>query len=96
MFVVVSYDVGETDTPQGARRLRKVAKLCQSYGQRVQYSVFECNVGEKEWTILKLALLNAFDPVKDSLRFYHLGANDARIEHHGTKQSIDFEGTLII
>ena len=96
MFIVVSYDVGDTDTREGARRLRKVAKLCQNYGQRVQYSVFECNVGQKEWAELKIGLLNAFDSKKDSLRFYHLGSSGDRIEHHGIKQSVDFDGSLII
>lgn len=96
MFIVVSYAVGETDNAAGAKRLRTVAKLCKNYGQRVQFSVFECNVGEKEWTALKLSLLKAIDPEKDSLRFYYLGHSNERIEHHGVKQSIDFDGTLII
>ena len=96
MFMVISYDVAETDTPQGAKRLRQIAKLCKNYGQRVQYSVFECHVGAKEWTKLKLDLLKAYDAHKDSLRFYHLGNEKHRIEHYGVKESIDYSGTLII
>lgn len=96
MFVVVSYDIGSTDTPAGARRLRRVAKLCQNFGQRVQYSVFECNVGDTQWTQLKTGLLEVIDVKLDSLRFYLLGNQPNRIEHYGVKQSLDFEGTLII
>ncbi len=96
MFILVSYDIGETIDKAGAKRLRKVAQACENYGQRVQYSVFECNVSEKEWTKLKLSLFKAFDPDKDSLRFYHLGSTQDRIEHHGVKPSTDFEGALII
>jgi CRISPR-associated protein Cas2 len=96
MFILVSYDVAETDTKAGAKRLRKVAQACENYGQRVQHSVFECNVSEKEWTSLKLQLLKTYDAQKDSLRFYNLGSTQDRIEHYGVKPSIDFEGALII
>ncbi|MDX1921186.1 MAG: CRISPR-associated endonuclease Cas2 [Candidatus Caenarcaniphilales bacterium] len=96
MFVLVSYDIGETEDKAGAKRLRRVAQACENFGQRVQFSVFECNVSDKEWTKLKLALLKHFDPEKDSLRFYFLGSNQGRIEHHGVKPSIDFEGELIV
>lgn len=96
MFILVSYDIGETEEKAGAKRLRKVAQACENYGQRVQYSVFECNVSDVEWTKLKLALLKVYDPVKDSLRFYHLGSNQGRIEHYGVKPSTDFEGALIV
>ena len=96
MFIIISYDIGETGHKDGARRLRKVAQLCENYGQRVQYSVFECNVSNKEWTKLKIDLLKIYDKDKDSLRFYHLGSQVARIEHHGINPSIDFEGGLIV
>lgn len=96
MFVIVSYDVSETNTKEGARRLRTVAQICQDYGQRVQYSVFECNVSETEWAKLKTRLLSVYDQKKDSLRFYNLGLNKGRIEHFGVKASIDFEGPLIM
>ena len=97
MFIIVSYDIGETINKEGSKRLRRIAQLCENYGQRVQHSVFECNVSDKEWTKLKIDLLKEYDKNKDSLRFYYLGNNkSARIEHHGINPSIDFEGGLII
>ena len=96
MLVVVSYDVS-TREPAGARRLRRVAKACLDYGQRVQNSVFECIVDPEQWTRLKLRLLDDFDPAEDSLRFYFLGAHyETRIEHHGTKASVNLEGPLVV
>ncbi len=96
MMVVVSYDVS-TSEPAGARRIRRVAKACVDYGQRVQNSVFECIVDPGQWTKLKLRLLDEFDPEKDSLRFYFLGANfQNRIEHHGAKAAVDMEGPLLL
>lgn len=95
MVVLVTYDVS-TVTPAGRRRLRKVAKTCQNFGQRVQNSVFECNVDMETWTRLKLQLLDEFQPDEDSLRFYFLGNSwRRRVEHHGAKPSIDLEGPLI-
>lgn len=95
MLVLVSYDVS-TVTPEGRRRLRRVAKVCLDFGQRVQNSVFECSVNAEQWTRLRFRLLKEFDPAEDSLRFYFLGRNwRHRIEHHGTKPSIDLEGPLI-
>lgn len=96
MLVVVSYDVSTKD-PEGQKRLRRVARACLDVGQRVQNSVFECLVDPTQWTQLKLRLLNEFDPEKDSLRFYFLGANfRRRIEHHGTKAVVDLEGPLLV
>ena len=96
MFVIVSYDVATT-TPAGQRRLRRVAKTCRDYGQRVQYSVFECIVDPAQWTMLKERLIAEIDPEKDSLRFYYLGSNwQNRVEHVGAKASLDQEGPLII
>ncbi len=96
MLVVVSYDVA-TKEKEGARRLRHIAKACENYGQRVQNSVFECVVDPDQWTMLKLRLLDLFEPEKDSLRFYFLGANyENRIEHHGTKPSLDVKGPLLV
>lgn len=95
MLVVVSYDVSTSD-PEGARRLRRVAKTCKNYGQRVQKSVFECVVDPEQWTRLKLRLLSVYDPDKDSLRFYFLGANyRKRIEHHGSDTVVDLEAPLL-
>ncbi len=96
MLVLVTYDV-RTDTPSGARRLRRVAKICQDYGQRVQYSVFECLVDPAQWTIMRQRLIDEIEPENDSLRFYFLGANwKNRLEHIGAKPAYDPEGTLII
>lgn len=81
----------------GARRLRRVAKACKDYGQRVQYSVFECIVEPAQWAKLKDRLIKEIDPDQDSLRFYYLGANwRRRVEHVGAKKTIDQEGPLII
>jgi CRISPR-associated protein Cas2 len=96
MFVLICYDVS-TVTPAGRRRLRRVAQLCKNYGQRVQQSVFEVDVGPTEWAALRPALLDVLDPAEDSLRFYRLGADpSARAEHHGVKPSVDFQGPLIV
>ena len=96
MFVIVSYDVA-TDEGKGHRRLRRVARACLDYGQRVQYSVFECIVDPAQWTKLKDRLISEIDPKKDSLRFYYLGSNwKHRVEHVGAKASADQEGPLIV
>jgi len=95
MLVVVSYDVN-TVTAAGRRRLRRVAKLCQNRGQRVQNSVFECLVDPAQWTDLRGQLIGEINQEKDSLRFYFLGSNwRRRVEHVGTKASYDPEGPLI-
>ena len=95
MMVLVTYDVA-TATPAGKRRLTRVAKACLDYGQRVQNSVFECNVDPERWTKLRLRLLDLYDPAEDSLRFYFLGRNwERRVQHHGAKPSIDLGGPLI-
>jgi len=96
MLVVVAYDVS-TDTDEGRRRLRRVAKVCESTGQRVQNSVFECLVDAAQWVRLRAALLKEIDEAHDSLRFYFLGDNwKRRIEHAGTKASYDPLGPLIL
>ena len=96
MLVLVSYDVKITD-PGGKRRLRRVARVCKNYGQRVQFSVFECMVDPAQWTMLRETLISEIDENSDSLRFYFLGANwRNRVEHVGAKESIDQEGPLII
>ncbi len=96
MLVLVSYDVS-TVTPEGRRRLHRVAKVCLNYGQRVQNSVFECLVDPAQWAELRSRLIGEFNPDEDSLRFYFLGANwRRRIEHLGAKPSIDPEGPLIV
>ena len=81
----------------GARRLRRVAKACQDFGQRVQYSVFEIEVDPGQWTLLKSRLEGIIDPAHDSLRYYHLGANwQRRVEHIGAKPAQDLNGPLIV
>jgi len=96
MLVIVSYDVSTKD-PGGPKRLRRVARACVDFGQRVQYSVFECLVDPTQWTILKLRLLQEFDPQCDSFRFYFLGSHyKNRIEHHGAKKPVDVEGPLLL
>lgn len=96
MLVLVSYDVS-LEERDGARRLRRIAKACQDYGQRVQYSVFECVVDPAQWTRLKNRLLTEMNEEKDSLRFYYLGANwKRRVEHVGAKAAYDPEGPLIV
>ena len=95
MFVLVSYDVSTVDR-HGQRRLRRVAKICTNYGQRVQFSVFECLVDPAQWAILRQQLIDAIDPERDSLRFYYLGSNwKRRVEHVGAKPGIDQEGLLL-
>ena len=96
MVVLVTYDIRTLDRP-GQRRLHKVAKACESFGQRVQFSVFECNVTPALWVTLKTKLLGLFNPEEDSLRFYFLGEDDVnKAEHHGIKASIDFNAPLIL
>jgi len=96
MFVLVSYDVATT-TSEGRRRLRRVAKACLDYGQRVQHSVFECVVDPEQWARLRLRLLDEYNGGEDSLRFYFLGSNwRHRVEHHGAKSAVDMEGPLVV
>ncbi|MDU0331204.1 CRISPR-associated endonuclease Cas2 [Paenibacillus sp. 3LSP] len=95
MLVLITYDV-QTSGVGGSARLRRVAKACQNYGQRVQNSVFECNVDASQFTALKLELSELIDHEKDSLRFYRLGNNyKTKVEHIGAKPSIDLEDPLI-
>jgi len=96
MLVLISYDV-QTTSPGGARRLRRIARACQDYGQRVQFSVFECEVAPDQWVMLRARLLAEMDMARDSLRFYFLGAaGKRRIEHVGAKSAIDFDSHLIV
>ena len=96
MMVLVSYDVMVT-SPGGQRRLRKVAKTCTNYGQRVQNSVFECVVDPAQWVKLKSILEKIIDDKKDSLRYYYLGANyKRRVEHVGAKPSYDVDEPLVV
>jgi len=95
MMILVCYDV-DTTTSGGQKRLRRVAKVCQNYGQRVQNSVFECLVDWAMFKQLKHQLTQQIDADKDSLRFYHLGDNwKHRVEHIGAKAAVDLEGLVI-
>ena len=95
MLVLVAYDV-ETATPAGRRRLRRVARVCQDYGVRVQKSLFECSVGPAERLLLKSRLLSEIDEERDSLRLYYL-SDDVRgkTEHYGIARPLDPEGLLL-
>jgi CRISPR-associated protein Cas2 len=97
MLVVVTYDVSTVDAKPGARRLRRVAKVCESYGVRVQKSVFECQVGATEWVQLRAKLLREIKLDEDSLRFYFIDQADrVRIEHHGVDKPPDLEADPLI
>ncbi len=96
MMTLVSYDVSTVDKA-GRTRLRKVAKACQNYGQRVQNSVFEVDVDYGIFLKLKDTLTKLIDPTQDSLRIYYLGNNwKNRVEHIGAKETYDPEGALIV
>ena len=96
MLVLVTYDVN-TETPEGRKRLRRVAKACVNCGQRVQFSVFECLLDPAQWSVLRARLVDEIDEDLDSLRFYFLGSNwKQRVEHVGAKPAYDPQGPLII
>jgi len=96
VMVLVTYDVA-TVKPGGVRRLRRVAKACRDFGQRVQFSVFEIEVDPAQWTMLKARLEAIIDTNNDSLRYYYLGANwKRRVEHVGAKPAADLGGPLIL
>ena len=96
MLVLITYDVN-TETEGGKKRLRKVAKQCINYGQRVQNSVFECVMDAAKCRQVKEILLEIIDKERDSLRFYYLGNNyKGKVEHYGVKKSFDVEGELIL
>jgi len=95
MMVVIAYDVN-TETAEGKRRLRHVADLCEDFGQRVQFSVFECLLDNAQWVRLRKDLIDEIDPEKDSLRFYFLGSHwQTRVEHVGAKKGYDPQGFLM-
>lgn len=96
MLVLITYDVS-TSAEGGTRRLRRVARACQNFGQRVQNSVFECLLEPGQWTALRKTLIDEIDEGEDSLRFYFLGKNwKRRVEHIGAKAAYDPEGPLIV
>ena len=94
--MLVAYDV-RTETTEGRRRLRRVARACLVFGQRVQNSVFECDVARAQWGARRARLIRESDPAADSLRFYRLGADGRRrVEHVGAKPAQDLDGPLIV
>ena len=96
MMILVTYDVSTQDETS-AKRLRHVARQCQNYGQRVQYSVFECLLDPVQWSELKFELEKAIDGQKDSLRYYFLGANwQKRVGHSGAKSPYNPQGLLLL
>jgi CRISPR-associated protein Cas2 len=95
MLMLIAYDVS-TESDGGAKRLRRVSRACLDFGQRVQNSVFECEVDPAQWASLRARLISEIDPKKDSLRFYRLGADGRRrVEHVGTKLIANLDGPLI-
>lgn len=96
MLVLITYDVN-TEDAAGRTRLRKVAKQCQNYGQRVQNSVFECLLDTAQYKMVRAKLVELIDPEKDSLRFYFLGEKyKTKIEHVGSKKTYEPEGVLML
>lgn len=95
MLIIVTYDVS-TESKEGRRRLRRVAKICESMGQRVQKSVFECQVNDMQYEQLERALLAEIDESEDSLRFYRITEpTEVRVRQYGNFRSIDFDGPLL-
>ena len=95
MLMLITYDVSTIDAA-GRRRLRRVGRLCLDFGQRVQNSVFECEVDPAQWASLRARLVDEIDLTADSLRFYRLGAEGRRrVEHVGAKPVLDIEGPLV-
>ncbi len=96
MLVLITYDVNTQDAA-GQRRLRRIAKQCVNYGQRVQNSVFECLLDAGQAKLLQNRLVALMDMEKDSIRFYYLGNKyEAKIEHFGIKNSYAPEGVLMV
>ena len=96
MLILVTYDVSTVEKA-GLRRLRRVARACEDYGVRVQKSIFECQVGQKEWVSLRDRLLSEIKDDEDSLRFYFLDEKAVlRTEHHGVDKPLDLTEPLIL
>ncbi|MCK7481651.1 MAG: CRISPR-associated endonuclease Cas2 [Candidatus Moduliflexus flocculans] len=96
MLIIVTYDVS-TETSEGRRRLRRVAKVCERVGQRVQKSVFECQIDQMRYEALERDLLAEIDLEQDNLRFYRLTEpHELRIKQYGVFRSLDFEGPLLV
>lgn len=96
MLILVAYDVS-TETRAGRRRLRRVAKACQNYGQRVQKSVFECKVDKTTYELLEKRLLDEIDPEEDNLRLYRLNEPlEEHVKEFGKFRAVNFDGPLVV
>jgi len=96
MLILVTYDVRIT-SPGGPKRLRRIAKVCRDYGQRVQFSVFELEVETAHWVEIKQRLTDLINPEVDSLRFYYFGLKwQGKVEHIGAKPVLDINAPLIL
>jgi len=96
MLILVCYDVS-TETPQGRRRLRRVAKACEAVGQRVQKSVFECHINRMQYEEFEQKLLDEIDLLEDCLRFYRLTEpSDQFVKEYGKFKALDFDGPLVV
>ena len=96
MLILVAYDVA-TETASGRRRLRRIAKVCQGYGQRVQKSVFECNVDKTTYQVLEKRLLDVIDVNEDNLRLYRLSEPFSdHVKEFGVFRATDFEDPLLV
>lgn len=96
MYVLITYDINTT-SKTGQTRLRKVAKICENYGQRVQNSVFECKVSEAQFRDIQNKLIKTINQETDSLRFYRLGKDyNRRVKHIGAKDTYNMDGPLIL
>lgn len=96
MYLLITYDVQTSDS-KGRRRLRRIAKVCEDYGQRVQNSVFECQLSESDFLLLKSKIRKEMDESRDSIRFYRMGQNyKNKIEHYGVKEPYDFDEAFVV
>ena len=96
MLIIVTYDVS-TETSAGRRRLRRVAKACERVGQRVQKSVFECQVNDMQYEALEREVLDEIDSAQDNLRFYRITEPaELRVKQYGRFRATDFEGPLVV
>ncbi|MFD2255922.1 CRISPR-associated endonuclease Cas2 [Luteolibacter algae] len=96
MYILLTYDVS-TVTKAGEKRLRRVARICMDYGQRVQNSVFECKVNPAQLVEFRGKLLSIIDTATDSVRIYHLGKNwEQKVEHHGKNDDYNIDAPLIL
>ena len=96
IMYLIMYDIN-TETSEGKKRLRNIAQYCLIYSQRVQNSVYECNVAYGQFLVIKEKLLQMINEEEDSIRFYNIGKNyQSKVEHYGTKPSYDLDGFIAL